>query len=375
MRGHRRFVTTGAVLVAVVLAVVFLTAGPAGAEKPPPPPPPDPVDGGLIYYSTGNSACSMKPDGSEDTPLDVSVYGDGPGGSSHADPSRKLHACTDSQHGDPERWFVVVRPYGTTSYPNGVARREIFAVSECGEEVRLTDAADIEPDHMTVEPPVEAREFFSRPRWFDGDTRISYLAKRWSSGSVVEWGLYVLMVDAGGPANHAPARPSHLPVTMILRRPEMYGGKVHVNYTWSPNGTALVYERETYQGLWRADHVDGVWNQVPLIAGNFPDWAPNTPRVMFKYDRDLYSMDPYQPGGKTLVVECPENTKRWHYHLGKSSWSPNGTHFAYQMTSQYVFKNAGGPWIVDVHRAAADGSGQTNLTGDVEGWANLLGWR
>jgi hypothetical protein len=145
----RRIVTLG-----VLGLVLALGAGLASAKGKPPKPAPEPppaVDTGIIYWSGSHVdgvIHTMDPDGSDKTNLSLKGW-----------PSI-------GQHGG-ERWFLVLKivdpdnhyPYqdGETADANGdiwpfAPIQELFAVSESGTEIQLTDDPSIQPNLQLAQP-------------------------------------------------------------------------------------------------------------------------------------------------------------------------------------------------------------------------------
>ena len=58
-------------------------------------------------------------------------------GDVHGEPSNALH-------GD-QRWYLEVQFITDEFYPDGGERRELFALTEAGAAVQLTDQGDLEP--------------------------------------------------------------------------------------------------------------------------------------------------------------------------------------------------------------------------------------
>jgi hypothetical protein len=350
--------------------VLAFTAGLASAKKPPQPPP-DPVDTGVIYYETVGGLYSMDPDGSNHTFV-----------SSDFDqkPSRHLHACPI--HGKDERFFLRVQPVGTDTYPNQVARHELFAVCEQGAEFQLTDASLLEPDHTVVaEEGDQPLIWHPRPQWFDGDTQVSYTAMRWDDPTtpgtyeVVEWGFYTLAIDPDNLDDHTAAEPEHIDVYVVRKNPNHWsGGRVNVGCSWSPDGTAFVYKEEASTAGFRlAEYISGNWDTEQLRStGGIPKWSPVSSRILFADSGGFVSMDPYDTSDQVFIaVEEPRRA----YGFGYSwpTWSPNGTHFLYEM-AYYPTKKVANQ-IRDIYRDKVAGGGdQTNLTDDIDAWVELSGW-
>ncbi|MHC4342098.1 MAG: hypothetical protein ACYSX0_18015 [Planctomycetota bacterium] len=359
-------------LLGLVIVLAF-GAGLARAKKPPKPPP-DPVDGGVIYYETVDGLYAMDSDGSNKTSVSTSVGGA---------PSPHLHWCPT--HSQDERFFLRVQAVGNDTYPNLVARHELFAVCEQGAEFQLTDAPLLEPDHtVPAQEGDQPHSWHPRPQWFDGDTQVSYTAMRWDDPTVpgdyelVEWGFYVLAIDPENLDDHTAAEPAHIDVTVVRKNPDHWsGGRVNVSCSWSPDGTAFVYKKEANTaGFWRADYddVDEAWDTEQIMtSGGIPKWSPVASLILFADSGGFVSMDPYDDADQVFIaVEEPRRAYGLVYTW--PTWSPNGTHFLYEVL-YYPTKKVGNNQIRDIYRDKVAGGGeQTCLTGDTDAWVTLTGW-
>jgi Tol biopolymer transport system component len=355
--------------------LLVLIAGTAIAKKPPKPPPPDPdpVDSGVIYYETGGELYAMDPDGSNQTSVSTDVFGA---------PSRHLHACPT--HSQDERFFLAVQPVGTDTYPNQVARHELFAVCEQGAAFRLTDAPLLEPDHtVPAQEGDQPLSWHPRPQWFDGDTQVSYTAMQWDDPTtpgtyeVVEWGFYTIAIDPENLDDHTATEPAHIDVTVVRKNPDHWsGGRVNVTCSWSPDGTAFVYKKEANTGgFWRADYdaANDAWDTEQIMtAGGAAKWSPVASRILFKGSGGFVSMDPYDDTDQ-VSISVDEPRRSYGLTISGPTWSPNGTHFVYTMV-WYPTKKVTLYPRSDIFRDKADGGGdQTNLTDNTD-YVRLAGW-
>jgi len=353
--------------------LLILGAGRAGAKGGKPGAPPAPADTGTIYsmvYDGDPVLYSMNPDGSDRTALGVQGW-------DPSEPSTAVHGGL--------RWFLQFRPVGSATYPNGIARRELFAASEDGSFVyQLTDDADLEPSSL------DGNEWYrAEPRWAaDGsvtDAKVSYLAQRWAQDVngdwyVAEWGLYVLGIDADDLASHDPSSPTWIPV--VFDRAGEGGTRLYAQgYDWAPDGTSFVYKRRgENEGFWRADHdaVSGTWSTVYLLDDDVwnPRWSPSGARLVFTtrflngsggVEISIDSMDPYDPSDRITLIEPPGSSRSVGRTARLPFWSPHETNIAYQL-EEWQFKQHRIDYYV--YRATADGTDGTKLAPGM-----LLGWR
>lgn len=372
--------TNGTIVTLAIL--LFLGGGVSvakGGKKPKPPPePPAPVDTGVIYYNVvGASLYEMEPDGTGKTALSVNGV-----------PSGSLHGL--------ERWFLQFREVTDDAYPSTNGRYELFAVSESGTAVQLTDgetndangerAEIIEPnslDGMDHEPR-------ANPRWAtDGsvvDGKVSFTGGTWAWDSVdEEWyvkehGIYVLSVDPDDlvSGSHDPARPVCLPITLHLKQTTSRGLFLETHHSWSPDGTGIAYHRTNTAdvGIWRAVYANQTWTEARLVTdGMYPEWSPDpqVDKILFvtwysQIGENSIDVMTTSGGNRTTLIPTPRKSSQRYTH---ACWSPSATHIAYQ----YAVKNRDGGFDGDVYRVEADGDSKTNLTRDVAAYARLLAWR
>jgi hypothetical protein len=356
-----------------LMIVLAFGAGLVFAKKPPKPPP-DPVDGGVIYYETVDGLYAMDPDGGSETSVSTSVTGK---------PSRHLHWCPT--HSQDERFFLRVQPVGTDTYPNQVARHELFAVCEQGAAFRLTDAPLLEPDHtVPAQEGAQPHSWHPRPQWFDGDAQVSYTATLWDDSTtpgtyeVVEWGFYTLEIDADNLDDHTAIEPTWVDVDVVRKNPTHWsGGRVNVSCSWAPNGTAFVYKQEANTaGFWVAkyDNTTKEWGtEQVMTTGGIPKWSPVANRVLFADSGGFVSMNLEDTADQVFIaVEEPRRSYGLVYTW--PTWSPNGTHFLYEVL-YYPTKKVTNDQIRDIYRDKVAGGGeQTCLTDDVDAWVTLTGW-
>ena len=350
---------TGLGLVAAAAVILALCAGVASAKKggggkPPREEPQDPSpDAGIIYFNFSSTICSMAWDGSDKQSLGlIAAY--------HVDPSELTHGG--------ERWFLTVDSVDGT-YPNGYPRWEIFAVSESGTRVQLTDAPDVEtlgawPENSSGDWRAWYVQWGARPGWFCDDTKVSYWARRWQDGTVVEGsdGLYEVDVDL------STTIPDTTPTKLELNLGPLWelGGPP---YDWSPDGTQIVYEHDSMSyedaGAIFVLDVDPYAEPLRIGSGSGAEWSPlradGTSRILFLQRGDshrnanyVYSVNA-DGSEATLMLDYSGKRKESVYC---ATWSPNATHLAYSVTKEIRKQRL----QRSVHRANAQGEYETDLT-------------
>jgi hypothetical protein len=298
--------------------------------------------GGKIYYSYKGQHWSMNPDGTGKTALAAGVSGE---------PSTASHGG--------QRWFAQIREIPGETYPDGRTRNELFAVREDGN-----------PDvtrQLTTQPGLQVLDSV---RWKPGDAGISWVARRWSGGEVLEGGIYAAAVvfDADGNVSGLDAQPA-APAVAASLSPDMQGLGPSLTpdvkgHDWSPDGSRVVHARRNSPYELRISGLSG--SSLRLVAGGTqPRWSPDGGRIAY-WAGGVYTISPDGSGAK-LVSEKP--TKQNSYY---PVWSPSGSHLAY---SRHPWGSIEAMLEVDIYRVTAAGRSRTNLTGDLQGTVTLLGWR
>lgn len=388
MRDGRRNSAGSSGLLAGLAVALLVLAGLAGAKGKPPKPPPDPVDTGVIYFEMSGGADgpvlhAMNPDGSGKTALgdvpavEAPAYGGRPRVPSHA-----LHGL--------ERWFLMFREVADDAYPSSNPRFELFAVSESGTSVQLTDGEtnDANGDRVEIIEPNSLsgldHEARADQRWAKNgdvvDGKVSYLAGTWAWDSVAEewcvkeWGIYVLTIDPDDLESHTPAAPTCLSIELQLKdaQPGLF---VNTEHSWAPDGRSIAYRKG---GIRRADWVNGSWDTFQLTSdGYWPEWSPDpeVSKILFIApggESGVNSIDAVNSNGtgRTTVLSG-DTRKRLFLEPRRTGWSPNASHILYELLTYW---NAG-RWELDVCTAGGDGSGTSNLTTANEDPCIPVAWR
>ncbi|MHC4550755.1 MAG: TolB family protein [Planctomycetota bacterium] len=360
-----------AVLAGLALIVGAGLASAKGGKPPKPPPePPPPADTGVIYYGADQLVNEMDTDGTGKTALPAIPS------RSWIPPSHKLH--------DGERWFLELRPIDGQFYPNGLTRVGLYAVSQSGTAVQLTNAPNIE--FNGIKDHLGERQSLSHPTWVgQNDLAVSYLAKEWAQDPNDEWfvetaGIYVLSVDPDDFLHHTAGTPTRLPIEFPLQGAQGdHKGFVNAKHGWSPAGTSVVYFKGPYGDLkwYRADEVSGTWTENFLRSGwsnHPPQWSPDGTKIAISGHAHIETMKPDGTGQTTIIAA--EWNKSVRTTPGSPFWSPSGSHLVYVA---YYEKKWGRHQPIpgdpsDVWRALADGSDRTNLTEDLDLDASPKGW-
>jgi hypothetical protein len=357
-----------ACLLVLAALLFFYMAGVADAGKPPPTPPPP--EGGVIYYHmVDDTYWRMNTDGSQKT----LIFSNMP---RRSEPSEHLHGGS--------RWFLTVLPREGERYPNGAVRKELFAVSEGGATVQLSDDPTLEP--VWEGPPTDfATEGLIRvhPRWTLDDGRVSYQARRWGvnpntgAQDVVEVGLYAidLLCDVARQPPPVAVAPYRVPISISQEQHGGYACPSGLGMDWSPDGSKVAY---IYQGAaFVADLEAGTTGQLPLtpMSTNLFQalrWSPDGSSLLLD-DGHSY-LETCAPNGSGFKVVATSDRKT---SPGAGYWSPNSASIVFYREIVNIMRpgHFADPPELDVVRASASGGGEANLTGDIGGVVFPMGWR
>jgi hypothetical protein len=327
------------------------------------------VDPVVIYY-TGSDVGGfgrMNVDGSGRTAIPLPATPDTAG--AVAMPSRLLHGG--------KRWFLQWHETGSGFYRDGrTPRVAMFAVDETGAtRVQLTDdMSDVVPDHNGWWVAN------SRVAWVGlNDERVSYqgytLDADGRDGKPAQRGVWTADVtfDAatGVPVSTAAAStlvPGVVPPDCYQGSPP-YGYMQGISWAWSPDGSQLAYSEWIFStsvmtGMWRIN-ADGTGN-TQYFDGSTPrtgwlgSWSSKGRIAYWTADgTTIMAMNADGSNATTLVASSRGMQKK------SARWSPAGNYLVYLVTaSSYV----------DVRRVAADGSGDTSLSGRLT-WGSVVDWR
>jgi hypothetical protein len=297
--------------------------------------------GGTIYFTYLDVLRSMNSDGSGKAPVGV-----------EGQPSRALHGG--------QRWFLQTQDIAGQTYPSGATRRELFAVRGDGAvTVQLTAQVDLEVQRGAAE-------------WTPGDVEVSFLGRRWAGGIVAEAGVYVaaLAFDGGGEVSGLAAQPA-APLVSLAIVPGGFDGEQGPDawsFDWSPDRAHIVYWRRSSSDLWIADVGGG---HRPLAAGGAPRWSPAGSAIAY-VSGGIWTIAPDGTNAREVVRSLSKAGRR--SRPDRPMWSPTGSHIAYELFED----GANTADRTDIYRALADGSGKTNLTGELpmdNRLAGCVAWR
>jgi hypothetical protein len=287
----------------------------------------------------------------------------GPGADGLVEPSHDLHGGV--------RWFLTLLDVAGETYPDGLPRREVYAVSTAGGQVQITE-----------DPTLQAFKESSLPlddtylRWTSGDLRISFLARRWgvdpetgAAAAVVEQGIYAVDLAADVALSPAAAVPYRLPFDLEI---ETDGSLGIDGMDWSPDGSQLAYCN--CNEIFIVDPTSGAKTRLPLgsIARCFAHlrWSPTEEKLSVcdtPYVVRTFALD---GSGDTVILQSDNRRGTIPNFV---IWSPSGANIVFRehLAPKQVFQ----PWDGRLKRATASGTNQVILTEPSSDFAYPLGWR
>ena len=297
--------------------------------------------GGTIYYvgpwdgATHNTAVmrAMNSDATNNRQL-----GFGPQGN----PSIALHGG--------HRWFLTSRQTPGVYNPDGTERYELFAIRDDDDNMNNNPVTRVQ---LTYDVDLQLQ--FSSLNWVLGDQTISFEARRWSGGVVVEGGIYTAspVFDADGNITGLAAQATTPAISFPLV--EVTPGDLWAdlnNHSWAPTGNKVIYTRVGDRDLTVADLLGGAHQRIYTGSARNPQWSPDGAKIAFSSGGSIFTIKPNGTQRKAIVSAF----QNWTFYWG-AYWSPGGTYIAF--TGQKI---EGSNANLDVFRATATGTGRTNLT-------------
>jgi dipeptidyl aminopeptidase/acylaminoacyl peptidase len=292
--------------------------------------------GGTIYYigawngvTNGGTAVmkTMDSDGGNKNQLGFGLFGP---------PSRTLHKGY--------RWFVATRGISGQYYPDGTARRELFAFRS-DYDFSTNNNAETRVQ-LTDDNTLDLRD----GDWLPGDQKISFIGRRWSSAepgaTVVEGGLYVasLVFGADGSIVGLASEPFMPVISMPLVESQPGDWRPDIAaYSWDPAGERVTYTSND-SDLWVAN----LFNVHTLIStrnAHAPQWSPDGSKIAFT-GGGIWTI---KPNGATLKRVVADTPTWFPSHV---FWSPTGSHFVFAgeesatgNSDLFRVPSSGGTWV------------------------------
>jgi hypothetical protein len=355
MKGETNMFSRVSTMLSTTIVFAGLVLGNLAAGKPPRPPA-EQVDKGNIYFGCFASSSSgvlmrMLPDGTQKTEVMATVT---------RAQSTRLHAGL--------QWHLVFGNIAGETYPDEKPRYELFALSETGTSVQLTDDPSVAPFY---DPWWNG----THPRWAnDGavaDGKVSFNGYRWVDGAIAERGIFAASFDPDALGD------GFVPVALTLQPVSVqiapYDGGLFAfgSYDWSPDGSAVVFAADSLPdcGL-RVQSLGGPLSVLTTDRGTYPRWSNvrSDGESLIAFYNGAVGIEVIKPDGtgrRTLVAGT--NTRGFSKEL---RWSPSGTYLA----CGFVTYSSRGIVTSDtVYRIPYSGGTGIALTKDLT-WCEPRGW-
>jgi hypothetical protein len=352
--------------VAVLLCLLLVssmvaTTAAASAKKPEKPPPePEPVPTGTLYvmYTVDgtNWVWTMDPDGNNKA-------------QDHKWAGYYMRMSHD-QHGG-NWWYVGFKPEGSSTYPDGEPRWEVFAVRGDGQKsVRLTNDADWEHMYLSC-----------RPCWGHDDSYISWSAVVWekdASGNdvVKEAGIYKASVtwDSNGDVTGIGTISTVLSTGYTSYNDQYYHSLAREQMDWSSDGKKFVYMLEDTSTSTINVHLydTEASSSTEVVAGWGPRLSPDGNYIAYGKSQGLY-MIKVDGTGETQLVEA-SNKGNIKGRCRDWDWSPDSKFLSlryYTVNSKKPGQGDSDVYVVDLN--GAKDCVTSSWSGESGKWN--VGWR
>ena len=252
-------------------------------------------------------------------------------------PSLALHAG--------HRWFLTLQTPGVSN-PDG----ELFALRDDYDAVLNNNSTT--RVQLTYDIDLQIRAW--TPNWVLGDQKISFVARRWSGGAVVEGGIYTasLVFDIAGNITGLNAQPTTPAISFPLV--EIAPGELWPDLTdhrWAPAGDRVVYTSVAINGLWVADLLGSPHQRIYTDGASKPQWSPDGTKIALSNGSSISTIKPN--GTQLRVIVSP--FQNWTFY--RPYWSPGSTHLVF--TGQRIEASGAN---MDMMRATVTGGSRTDLT-------------
>ena len=229
----------------------------------------------------------------------------------------------------------------------------------------------IQPGNNTPETIVQLTNDSSLDIWstfntiyfVPGDEKVSFKARRWVDGEVVEGGVYTVAIQYDSFGNLVGSGPP--PTTPDLAFPLQLDGNgilapAFRTYGWDPTATMVVYTDLAHH-MFVADLLLSTDTLIYNAIALYPQWSPDGLKIAFSANSDICTINP-NATGFTQVIKKTNNTT-----FNRPFWSPLSDWLVC-----YGTKNS----QTDVYRAkSSNGSSLKNLTSTNSQSEAPEGWR
>ncbi len=335
------------IIVSLLVASAVVTA----RGKPPKPPPGGEVPPGTLYFTyydgSDLSVWTMKADGSEKTKLPVESGLD----FSYGDYTTNFGEISHEKHND-NYWFLRFEVIENEYYPDGLPRRELFAVRE-DNTVKV---------QMTYDPTLAPSQRDLGGYWAPDDEFISWGAKKWAfDGS--EWyldetqaGVFTATVQFDGNGDITGASSPELVwwTEITLDDDGYWRPRTGHNHDWAPDKTKFVWQRQGIQVVDLTARTE-TW----IATKSTPRWSPDGSKITF-VGNGIWTINP--DGTDEQLIVPKENTRRINKYVGNPRWSPDSLHISYNYRETILAKMTSKVWICRVEVSSGE---ITILTDDI----------
>jgi hypothetical protein len=304
--------------------------------------------GGTIYFigpwdtaQQGGTAVmrTMNSDGSDNTQLGFGLFGN---------PSNALHGG--------QRWFLYHKPIPDSFYPDGTQVFELFALR--GDYDSTLNNNSTTKVQLTNNIDLQAKPWYTA--WVPGDGQISFKARRWSGGVVVDGGIYTAapVFDANGNITGLAVQPTTpaIPFPLVETAPGDFWPAFE-DYSWNSAGNKVVYTEVGTHDLLIADLLGSPHQRIFGGYALWPQWSPDGTKIAFTSQNatGTYIATIKQNGSQFRVIVSPTSTW-WAY---RPYWSPGSNFIAFTGQTE-----SGSPptFNLNVNRVSATGANVTDLT-------------
>ncbi len=254
-------------------------------------------------------------------------------------------------HAIGEKWLCGVRKS---------ARIELFAASQTGQLVQLTDDPTLEPH-------------FSSLRWVPGDGGISWIGQGWIVTDIVDGAVYGDVVETGIYSVYFtdPFDGPFPSIQLVDEAQFVHWSEPFISvirdHSWASDGNRLIYSYTDDSGFIGmgfvvVDFVNQSEVDIPLDRAGLLDWSAAGEWIAVETNHGIERIRPDGSGRQVLLAN---SSKGWNnYTYRGPRWAPDSQNLVFGLQT---FNHRDWSFTLDVWRAKADGKSATNLTNVPQG--------
>ncbi len=340
------------------IGTMFIAAAVVAPKPPKPPKPPDdPIPPGNIYYCYPDNDVywewTMKADGTSRTKNHLYISG----------------IMSHLEH-DGHYWYIRFETISGSTYPDGQARQEIFAVrDDNSKSVQLTNDATLATNYLSC-----------IPNWGPDDEFISWSAYRWYTDSngepyVDDGGIYKASVsfDANGDITGLGT------INLVYETGTWSTGSgsnaeyyciAREHLDWSPDGNKVVY---TVLGGSLNVYDTVATEETTLTTGWVARWSPDGNYIAYKQNDNLEIIKS-DGTGETTVVQAPDDNA-YDNEVRNAEWSPDSNYLTYTYCQRFIKRVR--PWKTSLYVVELDGTNNNCISsgmGETD-WKMIIAWK